>query len=125
MKQIKVIIIAVALTDEGATEYVVGEGTIDHSLDAMQRMVGGLIEFCPTDDTFDIVVNEEFMFNNSVRNELAEQVWKLVDKYGCIDAGHQLRGDVMLIGSTDGQGNSTDVPDDLFDKVQALCTVSS
>jgi hypothetical protein len=87
-------------------------------LGEMQRAVGGYIELLPIDEKlhgFSVYINEEGRVKEQPLNMsmslflLRNNVWPGLDT--------PIHGDVLILGPVDEDGESTSVPDDLFDRL--------
>jgi hypothetical protein len=85
-------------------------------LPAMQEAVGGYIELVPLNrDHFTMYCNEEGKVRNLRFNRLAT---RMADMHR--DWEDPLVGDVLILGPIDGEGNDTDVPDEVIAMVDGL-----
>lgn len=91
------------------SEKEVSEREID-GLDAMQAIVGGLIEPVTLSDGSTMFVNEEFVYMPDLRfNSIASDVAGLGGRSDLMLRG--IAGNVFIVGPVDDDGNDTDVTD--------------
>ncbi|PKQ16733.1 MAG: hypothetical protein CVT67_02885 [Actinobacteria bacterium HGW-Actinobacteria-7] len=98
----------VTITADG----VVSAVEVDNTLQALQTAVGGYVERLPLRDGVDMFVNEEGLLLSLPRNELAT---RLAEGYQVHPQQVAIVGDALVLGEVNTSGDSTDVPDWVYE----------
>jgi Domain of unknown function (DUF3846) len=81
----------------------------DNELGALQELVGGWIEYVPTEQPVTLYCNEEGKIEGLPLNELATQLFGQL-----LMPGDYLAGDIVALGPLDDEGESTSVSEDML-----------
>lgn len=85
----------------------------------LNKTLGGYIEAAPTDGSLTLWVNEEGKVKGLPDNPKAQELWRLVDGYGCTSTDW-LAGTVVVQGPANDEGDTTDCPKWVMDKYRLL-----
>lgn len=98
----------VIIKADGSSEAV----EVENSLYGLQQIVGGYIEMVHLRDGADLFCNEDGIRLGLPRNEYAQA---LVESHGQRPIIGHLLGDCLVLGETNAAGDSTDVPEWVFE----------
>lgn len=113
-------VVTITQGDEGVYAVALAETGDGDGLSFLQGVVGGWIESVPTDESITIYCNEEGKIDGLPYNPVAMAFWANHDPYGCIEnASDYIAGNIVILGPVDDEGNSTDVPDWVYDEIRA------
>ena len=79
--------------------------------------VGGWIESIPASPEITVWCDEEGKLKGLPFNQVATDLWEIFDIFGCVPAGDRLVGPIVIQGPIDEEGECTDCPDWLFERL--------